>query len=233
MADKIPGHVAIIMDGNGRWATKRNIIRTAGHQVGVETIREIVRYSSNCGIKALTLYAFSTENWQRPKEEVGFLMALFRKYFVKETPELCRENVQIRVIGDRSRLDDELNAIIEDSIEKSKDNTGMILSFAINYGGRDEILNACNKCLKQINDKESSVITQEMFEENLYTKGLPELDLLIRTGGDIRISNFLLWQCAYAEFVFVDTLWPDFTKEEYIAALEEFGKRKRRFGKVK
>lgn len=233
MSDKIPGHVAIIMDGNGRWATKRNIIRTAGHQVGVETIREIVRYSSDCGIKALTLYAFSTENWQRPKEEVSFLMELFRKYFVKETPELCRENVQIRVVGDRSRLDDELNAIIDDSIEKSRDNTGMILSFAINYGGQDELLNACNMCIKQAKESNDMTVTKEMFENNLYTAGLPELDLLIRTGGDIRISNFLLWQCAYAEFVFVDTLWPDFTKEEYMEALEEFGKRKRRFGKVK
>lgn len=233
MAEKIPNHVAIIMDGNGRWATKRNIIRTAGHQVGVETIREIVRYSSNCGIKALTLYAFSTENWQRPKEEVGFLMALFRKYFVKETPELCEENVRINVIGDRSKLDDELNSIIDDSMEKSNNNTGMVLSFAINYGGQDEILNACNKCIENINAGKNETVTKEMLEENLYTAGLPELDLLIRTGGDIRISNFLLWQCAYAEFVFVDTLWPDFTKEEYICALEEFSKRKRRFGKVK
>ncbi|MBQ9624761.1 MAG: di-trans,poly-cis-decaprenylcistransferase, partial [Clostridia bacterium] len=198
-------------------------------QVGVETIRKIVRYSSNNGIKALTLYAFSTENWQRPKEEVGFLMDLFRKYFVKETPELCRENVVIKVIGDRSKLDDKLNSIIDDSVEKSKDNTGMILSFAINYGGRDEIVNACNLSVKQANGGE---ITAEMLEQNLYTKGLPELDLLIRTGGDIRISNFLLWQCAYAEFVFSDVLWPDFSEEDYIAALEEFGKRKRRFGKV-
>lgn len=231
MADKIPNHVAIIMDGNGRWATKRNFLRTAGHEVGVETIREIVRYSSNNGIKALTLYAFSTENWQRPKEEVGFLMALFRKYFVKETPELCEENVQIRVIGDRTKLDDELNAIIDDSMEKSKNNTGMILSFAINYGGQDEILHACNEAVKQAGI--NGVITKEVLEANLYTAGLPELDLLIRTGGDIRISNFLLWQCAYAEFVFVDTLWPDFTKDEYVSALEEFGRRKRRFGKVK
>lgn len=230
MADKIPNHVAIIMDGNGRWATKRNIIRTAGHQVGVETIREIVRYSSNSGIKALTLYAFSTENWQRPKEEVGFLMNLFKKYFIKETPELNEENVQIRVIGDLSKLDDELKGIISDSMEKTKDNTGLILSFAINYGGQDEIINACNKTIAQIGS--DKVVTKELFEKSLYTAGLPELDLLIRTGGDIRLSNFLLWQCAYAEFVFVDTLWPDFTKEEYISAINEFSRRKRRFGKV-
>lgn len=230
MADKIPNHVAIIMDGNGRWATKRNIIRTAGHQVGVETIREIVRYSSNSGIKALTLYAFSTENWQRPKEEVGFLMNLFKKYFIKETPELNEENVQIRVIGDLSKLDDELKGIISDSMEKTKDNTGLILSFAINYGGQDEIINACNKTISQVGL--DGLVTKELFEKNLYTAGLPELDLLIRTGGDIRLSNFLLWQCAYAEFVFVDTLWPDFTKEEYISAINEFSRRKRRFGKV-
>lgn len=230
MADKIPNHVAIIMDGNGRWATKRKIIRTAGHQVGVETIREIVRYSSNSGIKALTLYAFSTENWQRPKEEVGFLMNLFKKYFIKETPELNEENVQIRVIGDLSKLDDELKGIISDSMEKTKDNTGLILSFAINYGGQDEIINACNKTISQLGSDE--VVTKALFEKNLYTAGLPELDLLIRTGGDIRLSNFLLWQCAYAEFVFVDTLWPDFTKEEYISAINEFSRRKRRFGKV-
>lgn len=230
MADKIPNHVAVIMDGNGRWATKKNLLRTAGHKVGVETIREIVKYSSKSGIKALTLYAFSTENWQRPKEEVGFLMNLFKKYFIKETPELNDNNVQIGVVGDIKRLDDELNSIINNSMELTKNNTGLILSFAINYGGRDEIIMACNRAKDGLNPGED--ITADMIEKCLYTAELPELDLLIRTGGDIRISNFLLWQCAYAEFIFIDTLWPDFTKEEYVEALNEFSRRKRRFGKV-
>lgn len=228
----IPEHVAIIMDGNGRWAKKQNFIRSIGHQAGVDTVRAIVDESMNLGIKAVTLYAFSTENWARPFEEVNFLMKLLENFFRKEVEKYHKQGVKLVVIGDMNKFDEKLQKLMGDAIELTKDNTKLTVALALNYGGQDEILRACKMLADDYKNGKIEEITKENFEDKLYTRELPPVDLMIRPGGECRISNFLLWQCAYAEFVFVDTLWPDFTREEYAKAIEEFSGRKRRFGKV-
>ncbi|ERI92904.1 di-trans,poly-cis-decaprenylcistransferase [Clostridiales bacterium oral taxon 876 str. F0540] len=231
----IPRHIAIIMDGNGRWAKERNLPRTMGHRAGVETIRDIVKECSNLGVKYLTLYAFSTENWVRPSDEVSTLMKLLVEYLRGEFEELNSNNVVINSIGDISRLPQICQAELKSAYEKTKLNTGLVLNLALNYGGRDEITNAFKKIYKEIKFgrlKEED-ITQDTISDYLYTKGMPDPDIIIRPSGEQRISNFLLWQCAYSEFWTSDIKWPDFKKEHLHKAILDFQKRDRRFGGVK
>ncbi|WP_199621263.1 isoprenyl transferase [Paenibacillus alkalitolerans] len=220
-----PGHIAIMMDGNGRWATKRGLPRTAGHLAGMETMRRIIQYSNELGIKHLTLYAFSSENWKRPQQEVDYILSLPNKFLDTKTQnELDRNNVKISFIGDLSKFSTELLQTISNIEERTKNNNGMTVNFALNYGGKTEIINAAKKLLTDgINPDQ---IDQEIFENYLYTKGQPTPDLIIRTSGERRLSNFLLWQSANAELWFTDTLWPDFSKELLIKAINDFKERK-------
>ena len=235
---RLPKHVAIIMDGNGRWARKRGMPRGFGHKAGVEALREIIRHTDHLGIGVLTVYAFSQENWKRSSEEVGGLMNLLLDFFAKELRELDRENVRIRILGDVDGMPDEFGRQ-RDALRKAErqtaDNTGLKLCIALNYGGQQEILRACRLLAAEAAEGRLTpdTIDKSLFEQALYTKGLPEVDLLIRTSGELRISNFLLWQIAYAEIVVTDTLWPDFGREEYDQALLQYLSRDRRFGGVK
>jgi len=229
----LPGHVAIIMDGNGRWAQARKLPRSMGHKAGVEQVRTIVKMSSRIGIKTLTLYAFSTENWKRPKDEVGVLMQLLIEYLKKEVRELNEQNVRFRSIGDRFALPKEVRAAIDEAEEITKDNTGLNLVVAINYGSRAEILRAANTLAEKRAADPDFVIDEQSFSEALDTNGLGDVDLMIRTSGEQRISNYLLYQLAYAELYFTDVYWPDFGEEEFAQALMNFAHRDRRFGTVK
>jgi undecaprenyl diphosphate synthase len=228
----VPRHVAIIMDGNGRWASQRGFPRTEGHRRGVESVRACVRAAKELGLQYLTLYSFSSENWRRPKEEIFDLMGLLKRFIRRDLAELHEQGVKIKVIGTDVGVDDEIMMLIREAINLTKDNTGLQLTVAFNYGARDEIARAAREiaCKAQRGEVDPTSITEEMFEQHLDTAGLPEPDLLIRTGGNQRISNFLLWQCAYTEFVFVDTFWPEFTKDTLAAAIAEFHTRERRFG---
>lgn len=233
--EKIPKHVAIIMDGNGRWAQRRGMPRPVGHRAGVESLREIVRMSSNVGVQVLTVYAFSTENWSRPQEEVGAIFKLMLEYLNREVAELVRNNVRIRIIGRRDNLNETLISAIEKAEKASEHCNGLIFNVALNYGGRAEMAEAVRNMLR---DAQKGTLDPETVDENtisdyLYTAGLPDPDLLIRTGGDQRLSNFLLYQSSYAELYIPDTLWPDFSPEEYDKALRSFGARQRRFGGIK
>ncbi|AZR72376.1 di-trans,poly-cis-decaprenylcistransferase [Anoxybacter fermentans] len=228
--DKIPEHVAIIMDGNGRWAQKRGLPRTAGHQKGVQTLKEICYACGELGIKYLTVYAFSTENWYRPTSEVNFLMELFKKAMRNEIGELEENNVRVRILGRRQGVDPDILAEIDRVEERTCKNDGLILSICFNYGGRAEIVDAVKKILSKYHFHES--IDEEYFKEFLYTHGLPDVELLIRTGGEQRLSNFLLYQSAYAELVFTNVFWPDFTKKDLVDAIYEFQNRERRFGRI-
>ena len=223
---KLPRHVAVIMDGNGRWAAARGLPRVAGHKAGVDSVRAIVRAAGELGIEALTLYSFSTENWLRPKEEVGELMKLLSWALNKETLELDKNNVRLCAIGRLEALPSAVRKELDAAIDRLKDNTGLNLVLALNYGGRQEILDAANKALAA----GAKTLDEESIKANLYTSELPELDLMIRTSGEMRISNFLLWQTAYAELHVTPVLWPDFRKEHLEAALEDYQKRDRRFG---
>lgn len=228
----LPRHVAIIMDGNGRWAKQNKFKVAFGHQSGVESLREIIRESSDIGIHTLSLFAFSTENWQRSPQEVSALMTLLLRYFNSEIDELHQKNVNIRILGDVNGLPEQQKKVVLEAEERTKNNTGLNLCIALNYGGKQEILRAVQLLAQKAVDGETTpqAITMDMISDALYTKGLPDVDLLIRTSGEQRLSGFLLYQCAYAEFVFPETLWPDFTVEEYHKALQTFGKRDRRFG---
>jgi len=228
----LPNHIAIIMDGNGRWAKERNLPRIAGHKAGVEALRDIITSCSKIGISHLTLYAFSTENWKRPPEEVKGLMDLLVIYLKKEINELHKNNVKINVIGDISKLPQNAVSQIEKAKEKTKINNGLTVSIALNYGSRNEIINAVkNICIDTINNKvQPNDINSELISNYLYTKDIPDPDLVIRTSGELRISNFLLWQIAYSELWFTDVYWPDFTSEHLFNAIEDYQKRKRRFG---
>lgn len=231
--DDIPSHVAIIMDGNGRWAAERGLPRYKGHQQGVETVRSTVRNSSELGIKILTLFAFSTENWQRPPGEVNYLMSLPGKYFKTELPELISNNVRVRLIGDESKLPKKVQRAVNDGAEATKNNSGMILNFALNYGSRLEILMAVNRLIDDaVKGRIKGRVNERLFSKYLYTSDLPDPDLLIRTSGEQRISNFLLWQLAYSELWFTNVYWPDFSKVHLLEAIYDFQQRKRRFGKV-
>ena len=230
--DRLPSHIAIIMDGNGRWAQSKNLPRMAGHNAGMATIKEIVKASSMLGIRHLTVYAFSTENWKRSTEEVSGIFKLIIIYIEKELRELHENNVRVRILGDYEQLPKEAVKSLERSLETTKNNTGLQFNIALNYGGRNEILKSVRKLAKEVEDGtlKADDITEEKIAENLYTAGIPDPDMIIRTSGEERLSNYLLWQCAYSEFVFTDVLWPDFTREEYEKTIEIFQNRKRRFG---
>mgnify|MGYP000893823742 FL=1 len=229
---KIPTHVAIIMDGNGRWAKKRNMPRVKGHYEGMQTVKKITKYASKLGIQYLTLYAFSTENWARPKEEVSYLMDLPEKMFMSFMPELMENNVKVEVIGVVEKLPESTRKAVEDAIEQTKNNTGLKLVFALNYGSKDEIVTAVKRIAQGAANNEYKVeeIDEQLISDNLFTKDTPDPDLLIRTSGEQRISNFLLWQIAYSEFIFTKVAWPDFVEEELYKALLEYQSRDRRFG---
>jgi undecaprenyl diphosphate synthase len=231
---KVPQHIAIIMDGNGRWAQLRGKTRVAGHKSGVESVRNCVTSARKKGVKALTLFAFSSENWQRPEKEVSVLMDLFMYVLTREVKRLHKNDICFKVIGDVSRFSEKLRRKIADAEALTANNSAMVLSVAANYGGRWDITEAAKKLAIKVQQQEISVddITESALNQGTCLADLPDLDLLIRTGGDYRISNFLLWQAAYAEFYFTDTLWPDFNEDEFGKALEVFIQRERRFGKT-
>ncbi len=223
----VPRHVAIIMDGNGRWAKKRLLPRAAGHKAGVEAVRRVTRHARAIGIEALTLYAFSSENWRRPEEEIGDLMGLLRLFIRSDLAELVRENVRLKIIGDYRRFPQDVVALIDDAVARCAANTGPILAIALNYGAQAELVRAAQRLAQRLSPEQ---IDAAAIESELETRDLPPLDLLIRTSGEHRLSNFLLWQSAYAELLFVDTLWPDFGAADLDAAVAAFGTRNRRFG---
>lgn len=225
--ETLPKHIAIIMDGNGRWAKEKGLKRTAGHQEGANVVRQITKYCNEIGIEYLTLYAFSTENWNRPKLEVEFLMRLLETWIENELEVFINNNVRFKTIGDLSKFSIRLQKTIKNAIHKTKNCTGLTQVLALNYGSRDEITRAVQKVV----DK-NLPLTQENINSNLDTAGIADVDLLIRTSGEIRISNFLLWQCAYAEMFFTQTYWPDFTTSELDDILSDFGQRERRFGGI-
>lgn len=231
---RLPAHVAIIMDGNGRWARARGKQRIFGHRAGVESVRAIVDTSARLNLKAVTLYAFSTENWKRPAREVSGLMQMLKHYLRSELNELHRQNIKFQTIGKIEALDKSVQKEIARATEKTAANAGTILTIALNYGGRAEIVDACRAAVKNLLADGKSVedLSENDIEENLYTKNLPEVDLLIRTSGEMRISNFLLWQLAYSEIYVTETLFPDFRRREIFAAMLDFQKRERRFGAV-
>ena len=228
----IPRHVAIIMDGNGRWAKKRHLPRIAGHKQGVEAVRKVVRAARDLGLEALTLYAFSSENWRRPEDEVSDLMGLLRLFLKNEVRDLIAENIRLKVIGDYARFPADLVAMIDDALARTAGNTGPILAIALNYGSQAEIAAAARRLAEQVaaGTLGAASIDEEAIASELATRELPPLDLLIRTSGEVRLSNFLLWQAAYAELLFVDTLWPDFDGAALVQAVDTFGQRQRRFG---
>jgi undecaprenyl diphosphate synthase len=228
----LPRHVAIIMDGNGRWARKRFLPREAGHVAGVGAVRETVRAAVDLGLQNLTLFAFSSENWKRPKTEVGALMGLFRAYFKSDMDELVNKGVRVRIIGHRGRVASDIHGMIEDAETRTVANRGLNLTFAFDYGGQEEIASAARELARAAKDGrlDPETITPELFASRLFTSALPEPDLVIRTSGEHRLSNFLLWQSAYAELLFSETLWPDFGRAQLIEALETFAQRERRFG---
>ncbi|GMV32531.1 MAG: isoprenyl transferase [Chloroflexi bacterium] len=229
-SDKIPRHVAMIMDGNGRWAIQRGLPRLAGHKAGTENLRRVIRATVEFGVKYLTIYAFSTENWGRPAEEVNGLMLILQNVIDRELNELHKEGVQLRHIGRLERLDPAVQKKVLHAIELTKNNDRLILNVAFNYGGRDEIVCAIQKI---INDGiPADEVTDELVNHYLFTAGVPDPDLIIRTSGELRVSNFLIWQAAYSEWYITPTFWPDFDKEEYRRALEDFANRDRRYGKV-
>ncbi|MEY3884104.1 MAG: hypothetical protein RLZZ379_1382 [Pseudomonadota bacterium] len=228
---EIPKHIAVIMDGNGRWARKRFLPRIAGHKRGVETVRDLVKYCINLKVEYLTLFAFSSENWRRPAEEVSFLMSLFMQALKREVVKLHQNNIKLVMIGDRSRFDAELIAQIEASELLTAKNTGLVLSIAANYGGRWDVLQATNK-MQLAAPHLAGMYTEEHLTPHLAMSYAPEPDLFIRTGGEKRISNFLLWQLAYTELYFTDTLWPDFNEEAFNLAIDSYQQRERRFGRT-
>jgi undecaprenyl diphosphate synthase len=230
--NKLPRHVAVIMDGNGRWAKRRGLTRITGHQKGTESVRDIVRTSRELGIKWLTLYAFSEENWKRPPYEVKALMGLLNRYLKSELKEMLDNGIRLAYIGQTEKLPPEVQRTLWQTIEKTEHNTEMTLTLALSYGGRQEIVRALKKMLSDIEKGTLQVnrITEERLSQYLYTAGTPDPDLLIRTSGEYRISNFLLWQLAYTEIFITPTLWPDFRKERYLEALLDYQKRERRFG---
>lgn len=229
---KLPNHIAIIMDGNGRWAAERGLPRSDGHRHGVESVRRTVRAVIDLKIPYLTLFTFSSENWSRPREEIRDLMGLLKRFIRQDLADLHKHGVRIRVIGERGGVEGEVIKLIEEAVALTSSNDGLQLTVAFNYGSRNEIARAAKRLAEQVEKGDLAVadITEERLGGNLDTAGLPDPDLLIRTSGEVRLSNFLLWQCAYAELVFLDTYWPDFNRETLEAAIAEFQSRERRFG---
>ncbi|WP_392531721.1 polyprenyl diphosphate synthase [Nostoc sp. C117] len=230
----LPQHVAVIMDGNGRWAKRQGLPRIMGHKRGVDALKDLLRCCKDWGIQALTAYAFSTENWKRPQEEVDFLMTLFQKVLRQELRKMVEENVQIKFVGNLQALPRSLQQEISRSMEETKNNRAIRFSVATNYGGRQEIIQACRAIANQVQQGllQPDEINEQVFESHLYTAGITDPDLLIRTSGEMRLSNFLLWQMAYGEIYITDTLWPDFDRVEFHRALCAYQRRERRFGKV-
>ena len=230
----LPRHIAVIMDGNGRWAKKRGLPRSAGHTAGAQTFRKIARYCSDIGIKYLTVYAFSTENWRRPKEEVDALMRLFKDYLQEAIRDFNDDSIVLRFIGDRSAFSPELLSLMAENEEESREREGMVLNIAMNYGGRAELVTAIRDMADKIanGSLQPEEIDEALVSQHLYTRGQPDPDLIIRPSGENRTSNFLLWQSAYAEYVIMDVLWPDFTQRDLDKALIEYARRNRRFGGV-
>ncbi|NMC44850.1 MAG: isoprenyl transferase [candidate division Zixibacteria bacterium] len=231
---KCPAHVAIIMDGNGRWAAKRGLPRKDGHAAGVKTVRTVVEIASEVGVKFLTLYTFSVENWNRPRDEVASLMDLLAKTTMRELDDLMRNNVRLITTGRIRELPLIERKVLQSAVKKTAGNTGLTLNLALNYGGRTEIVDAVRAIARDLRDEKitSRQITEHMFAEYLYTAGLPDPDLLIRTSGEMRLSNFLIWQTSYTEIYITNTLWPDFGRADFLAALQDYIKRDRRFGRV-
>ena len=230
----LPNHIAIILDGNGRWAKNRNLSRTEGHKAGVENLEMLIDQCKDLNIKYITLYVFSTENWKRPAFEVNNLMLLLNKYLTERLDDLMQKNIRLNVIGDVSKLPKKTMKLIAFVINETKNNSKMVLTLAINYGARNEILRAVKNLAEDAKNSKLDIddIDEKLFSKYLYTYDIPDPDLLIRTSGEYRLSNFLLWQCAYTEFWYTDVFWPDFKKSDLYDALESFKKRKRRFGKV-
>jgi undecaprenyl diphosphate synthase len=232
--EKLPFHLAIIMDGNGRWAKKRLMNRVKGHEQGSQTVRSIVTAARELGIGVLTLYAFSTENWARPKLEVKALMMLLKKFIISEREKLSKNHIRLNIIGQKHRLPPDVQKEIDITMALTKNNDKMVLNLALSYGSREEITNAVKQIVQKIESKDLNPedISQDLISNHLYTKAIPDPDLIIRTSGEYRLSNFLLWQAAYSEIYITDTLWPDFSKDEFIEILNNFQNRDRRFGKV-
>lgn len=232
--NNIPQHIGIIMDGNGRWAKAKGLPRSAGHRAGAETLKKIVKYCNKIGVKCVTAYAFSTENWNRPKAEVDALMELLYNYLQQVEEQFGGTNVILKVIGDRSALSDKINAAIDHAEEYTSKNTGLILNVALNYGGRAEITDAAKALAEKIANGKRTLrdVSEKDLTELMYTRGLPEVDLIIRPSGEYRLSNFLLWQAAYAEFWFSNINWPDFSEKDMYQAILDYQKRNRRFGKI-
>ncbi len=231
-AENIPQHIGIIMDGNGRWAKRRGLPRSDGHKAGAKTLEDIANYCDSIGVKVLTVYAFSTENWKRPKEEVDAIMNLLYDYLTNMDRWLAGRNCRIKIIGDKTALSETLQKKIAEVEEYTRDRDGCTLNIALNYGGRDEIIHAAKKTAQAVADGKISIddITEKYFDDNMYTGGNPPLDLVIRPSGEKRLSNFLLWQCAYSEFWYADICWPDFTEKHLRQAIASYQKRNRRFG---
>ena len=231
---RMPRHVAIIMDGNGRWAQQRRLTRVAGHREGIKSVRDIVEASAEIGLEVLTLYAFSTQNWSRPKREVNTLMNLLIRYLRREIPEMMENDIRLMAIGDIQGLPSNVQEMLAFAMEKTGGNRGLTLNLALNYGGQTEICHAARQIARKVREGliRPEEIDEDLFSRHLYTAGLPEPDLLIRTSGEMRVSNFLLWQLAYAEFWITQTLWPDFRRAEFLQALIDYQKRERRFGRV-
>lgn len=233
--ERIPQHIAIIMDGNGRWAILRGMPRNMGHRAGVEALRSIVKCCDNLGVKYLTVYAFSTENWKRPQSEIGILMSLLKEYVRKELDELHANNVRIKILGDLTQLPEDVKAAVILACEKTKENKGLVFNLALNYGGRAELIQAVKKIVEDVQNGwvDAEKINEDFIENYLYTAGCPEPDLLIRTSGEMRLSNFLLWQAAYSEIVVVNECWPDFNEKSLLETIRIFQNRERRFGGIK
>lgn len=229
---RLPRHIAIILDGNGRWAKKRGLPRTAGHAAGAETFRRIATYCKNIGVQYLTVYAFSTENWKRPREEIDAIMSLLGKYLREAVDTMERDHIRLKVLGDPSILPAELRGLIDETREISARYDGFQANVCINYGGRDEIVRAAMRYAEDYNSGSVNSLTEESFSGYMYSAGIPDPDLVIRPGGEMRLSNFLMWECAYSELIFTPVLWPDFTESDIDAAIKEYRRRDRRFGGV-
>ncbi|NOY85229.1 MAG: isoprenyl transferase [Nitrospirae bacterium] len=232
--ENLPKHVAIIMDGNGRWAAQRHLPRIAGHRSGIQSVRKIITFAREIGIKVLTLYAFSNENWNRPAKEITQLMMLLERYLNKELRTMMKNGIRFRALGQIDRLQNSVSQLIRSVEEKTKNNTNMVLVLALSYGGRTEIMDAMKKVYQDLETEKLSIkdLDEQCFSEYLYTKDIPDPDLMIRTSGEIRVSNFLLWQVAYTELYFTKTLWPDFRERDFLLALRDYQGRERRFGLV-
>ncbi len=230
--DNLPRHIAVIMDGNGRWAEKRSLNRIAGHRIGIKRAKEVISSCRELGIEALTIYAFSTENWSRPKREIKALMTLLKRFVRNEGKKLLQNNIRLNIIGNINDLPEDVAEVLNEFMQKTKNNTGMILNTALSYSGRSEIIHAVKKIAGDVKQGKLSTrqINEDIFSRYLFTSGVPDPDLLIRTSGELRISNFLLWQMAYTEIYVTNTLWPDFSKNDLITAIAEYQRRERRFG---